>query len=94
MKKNKKLVRLTEADLHNIVKNSVNKIISESIDRSPMKDEYFAIMDELDSEEMLKLLVDFFGVDDIIIQLAHRYSNENLERFCDYVKRMQQEGGV
>lgn len=32
-KKNKKLIRLTESDLHRIVRESVNKILKESIQK-------------------------------------------------------------
>ena len=31
--KNKKLIRLTESDLHRIVKRSVNKVLNESIEQ-------------------------------------------------------------
>ena len=34
----KKIVRLTESDLHRIVKESVNKILSEEYSTPPLKD--------------------------------------------------------
>jgi hypothetical protein len=36
---NKKIIRLTESDLHRIVKRSVNKILKESLDSNMMMDD-------------------------------------------------------
>jgi signal transduction histidine kinase len=36
-KKNKKLIRLTESDLHRIVRESVNKILKESIQKKKLR---------------------------------------------------------
>ena len=46
--KNKKLIRLTEADLHRIVKESVNRVISESLYEEEL-DESGGFMDGLKS---------------------------------------------
>ena len=38
--KNKKVIRLTETDLHNIIKKSVKKIIKESFHNNPYEDDW------------------------------------------------------
>ena len=40
MKQNKKLIRLTESDLHNIIKESVNKILKENFETEAFSDIY------------------------------------------------------
>ena len=42
---NKKLIRLTESDLHNIVKESVNRILKESLDSHMMIDDKNRVFD-------------------------------------------------
>ena len=43
---NKKLIRLTENDLHKIVKESVNKILNETKKKDPMQ-QWFKDMDDI-----------------------------------------------
>lgn len=45
-KMNKKLIRLTESDLHKIVRESVNKILSETKKKDPMQ-QWFKDMDDI-----------------------------------------------
>ena len=42
---NKKLIRLTESDLHRIVKESVNRILKESLDSHMMIDDKNRVFD-------------------------------------------------
>ena len=42
----KKIIRLTESDLHNIIKGSVNKILKESIESLGVKFGYYLRYDE------------------------------------------------
>ena len=67
----KKLIRLTESDLHNIVKESVNRILKEDVD-----------VDYLESrrEEMLqKIKVMINKIDSMISEYANEFGKEYVE---------------
>lgn len=72
--KNKKIIRLAESDLHNIIKKSVGKIIRENHNDASDIDEF---------NQLRELL----GDDIIISELVYYMSGDEFEDFIKHIKR-------
>ena len=73
--KNKKIIRLAESDLHNIIKTSVEwKIIRENHNDASDIDEF---------NQLRKIL----GDDTIISELVNYMSGDEFEDFINHIKR-------
>lgn len=72
--KNKKIIRLAESDLHNIIKKSVEKIIREDHNDASDIDEF---------NQLRKIL----GDDTIISELVNYMSGDEFEDFINHIKR-------
>jgi hypothetical protein len=56
---NKKLIRLTESDLHRIVKESVNKIMKEAFDVSRFGDDTLEQIDNMRFTDAQKMILNY-----------------------------------
>ena len=56
---NKKLIRLTESDLHKIVRHSVNRIVKEAFDASRFGDNTFSQIDNMQFTDAQKMILKY-----------------------------------
>lgn len=61
----KRVVRLTELDIHRIVKESVKRALNEGTTDSKMSDIYFGIFDEMSGHDVASILYNYLDEDKI-----------------------------
>ena len=74
---NNKLIRLTESDLHSIVKESLKRTISESIYEK--------------AEEKADKIANFIGYEDAFHSLANLICMDDPRKLLEYVSKMEQQ---
>jgi hypothetical protein len=74
---NKKLIKLTESDLHRIVKESLKRTISESIYEK--------------AEEKADKIANFIGYEDAFHSLANLICMDDPRKLLEYVSKMEQQ---
>ena len=77
---NKKIVRLTEKELHNLVKESVNKILKEAEDGG-------WVVDTTEAQEAYELAVQEMGEETINSAIVRSLGDETLARCLAYIFR-------
>lgn len=71
---NKKLIRLTEGDLHNIVKESVNRVLVKEIDTN--QEEYY----EMKRSEMInKITAHLKQIETMLNQFKNEFGDESID---------------
>ena len=78
---NKKLIKLTESDLHRIVSESVKRMLSEAEDGG-------WIVDESEAQEAYNLAVEVMGEETINKAIVETLSNNQLAECLAFIFRM------